>query len=224
MKILNQIILNVNYLVSKYYSFLNIPFFTIKFIIFMSKMLFKISNHFLEFSWHIVTVLNLSFKIKREFDFLYDIVYIQLQILNKKKYNLFWNVYIKEKNYFSKIIKIIQMSENYILKKLKFRMPMKFEKQPLVKFSHYIKLKKVKKLKSLYYKLLKKKYLILNIKNFFFTSLSTSNMIWYEIWYSLKSLKKEKFPWWRYFNVRESDLEYYDQFISFNFSITGLDI
>ena len=218
MKILNLTKLNNLYLFLKINSLIYLSPFVIKFFRFITHVLYKIKNRFLKFTWYLVTAINLSMRIDRKDDGFLEIVYVHFQILNKKKFNIFWYLHISEENYFVEAKKIFQILEKIILKKLRFRIPIKFEKETAnIMFQIYY-FRKVRKLKLLYYKLKQKRDMYYYVKQPIDSFLSIPSIIWY----NLKILKDKSFPWWRYFNIRETELEYYDQIITFVYSSTGL--
>nr|UXY87758.1 hypothetical protein CcurKRNrm2_p067 [Cryptomonas curvata] len=219
MKVLNRIKLNIYYLVCKFEFILKMPCYKYNFIIYVIKILLGLVYNFLELSWHTVASLNLLLRLDKGFDFLINIEYVYYQHLNKKKFNTFWNLSIKEKYYFCEAKKMIQISEDFILKKSKLRIPMVLKKKFSSKQFQPKYYKKTKKLKLLYLLYKKKVNMFSSFKHIFITSL---NIIWYEMWYNLILFKAEHFPWWRYFNIREVELEHYDQIMSLIFSSTAM--
>jgi hypothetical protein len=220
MKVLNQIKLHTLFFFLKINSLIYLSAFITKFIRYVSQVLYTITNRFLLFSWYLVTAINLSLRIDRKADCFLEIVYIHFRILNKKKFNIFWYLHINEENYFVKARKMFQILEKIILKKLRFRIPVKFEKEKINTIFPLYYFKKIRKLKLLYNKIKQKKEIYYYIKQPMDSFLSIPPLIWY----NLKILKDQSFPWWRYFNIRETELEYYDQIITFAYSSTGLKL
>jgi hypothetical protein len=216
---MSRIELNIYYLICKYESILKISYYACKFIIYVITIQLNMNYKFIEFSWYILASLNLSLRLEKGVDLFFDIVYIHYQNLNKKRSKIFWNLCIKEEFYFSEAKKMIKISEKDILKKLRLRIPMKIKNFFVVENIQLKYLKKTKKINFLYYLLKKKLKKFFSFKNIFVSSL---NIIWVEIWYYLTTFKNNGSPWWRFFNIREVELEYYDQLMCLLFSSTIL--
>jgi hypothetical protein len=220
MMILNRIKLNNLYLFLKINSLIHLSSFINKFIRYVIQVFYKIINRFFQFIWYLVTTINLSVRIDRNADCFLDIVYIHFQILNKKKFNIFWYIHISEENYVMEAKKMFQLLEKIILKKLRFRIPIKFEKKKANIMFRMCYFKKTRKLKLLYNKIKQKKDIFYYVKQPIDSFLPIPSIIWYK----LKKLKDQSFPWWRYFNIRESELEYCDQIITFAQCSTGFKL
>ena len=108
MKILNQIKLNTLYIFLKINSSIYLSPFITKFVRYVIQLLYKIINRSFQFSWYLVTAINLSLRIDRKDDCFLEIAYIHFQILNKKKFNIFWYLYVSEENYFLEARKMFE--------------------------------------------------------------------------------------------------------------------
>nr|UXY87266.1 hypothetical protein 1634Bnrm2_p066 [Cryptomonas sp.] len=203
---LNRLKLNNLYFLIKLISELELPSQLTENFYEFFLLIYKLTDIFQSFFWYVIASVNLALRIKKRVDFFLEIIYIQYQLLNRKKFNIFWPLHFDQENNIIKYKKMIQLAENYILKILKFRIFIKNTKNIL----------KFYKFKSLYYNIKKKYPLFINFPELTFmcpltSFMSTSCDFFSKIWFDFGFIRKDCFPWWRYFNIREAELEYFDQ-------------
>mmetsp|Transcript_8011 Transcript_8011/g.15944 ORF Transcript_8011/g.15944 Transcript_8011/m.15944 type:complete len:239 (+) Transcript_8011:648-1364(+) len=173
--------------------------------------------------WCLPAFLSLVLKIKEKLCFRINSIHSYRDAFVKKYYN-FYQVVVPEniKKFYLNSRNLILFIGNFILKGLQFKIHFK-----LVKKLSYNFLRMKKFLESFFSIPKEFRKMLSNFGNFekkspvyhFLNEMSLGCTIGSEIWIRLK-LHRIRIPWWRFINVRECELEFFEQSFTFQYCST----